>query len=92
MIKVTKRGKKAWVTFSFKPEHDINGVELLCECNDWKPESMKKKKNGEYYITKIVAIPSVYQFGYKIDGKWQTDDSCKLVASPFNSNNSLLEI
>jgi len=93
MVKVTKKSGKAWVTFSFSPTDNVENVEILGEWNEWKPESMKKKKNGEYSITKIIKTNADYQFGYRVDGnRWLVETDCQIVPSPFNSNNSLLKI
>ena len=92
MIKIKKKGKKAWVTFTVLPQ-DANSVDISGEWNGWKNEPMKKKKNGEFYITKIINTDNSYQFGYKLsDGRWICDDSTPKVMSPFNSQNSLLKI
>ena len=53
MIKITKKGKKAWVTFSKMPSSDEEIV-LCGEWNDWNDEVMKVKKSGEFYITKVL--------------------------------------
>jgi len=93
MIKITKKSNKAWVTFSLNPNYKISSIEVLGEWNDWKPETMKQKKSGEYAITKIIKTADSYQFGYRIDGKiWEVEPECSLVSSPFNSRNSLLKL
>jgi len=93
MIKITKKAKKAWVTFSFNPELTVDTIELLGEWNEWKPELMKKKKSGEYSITKIIKTFDNYQFGYRLNGQiWEVEPECTLVSSPFNSQNSLLKL
>ncbi len=92
MIKITNKGKKSWVTFTINPQ-SIDGVEISGEWNDWICEPMKKKKNGEFYITKVVKSGEHYEFGYKLsDGRWICDDSAQKVMSPFNSQNSLLKV
>jgi len=93
MIKITKKTNKAWVTFSFNSDDGISSVEVLGEWNEWKPEAMKKKKSGEYSITKIIKTSDNYEFGYRINGKtWEVEPECSLVSSPFNSSNSLLKL
>ena len=91
MLKITNKGKKSWVTFTINPL-DAKSVEICGEWNGWKSEPMKKKKNGEFYITKVVSSNQNYQFGYKLDdGRWICDESAETVMSPFNSSNSLLK-
>ena len=92
MIKITKKGKKAWVTFSL-PSTEGESVELCGEWNEWESEPMKVKKSGEFYITKVLSTNKNYQFGYRVNGQdWRCDDELGCIASPFNSNNSLLEL
>ena len=90
MIKITKKGTKAWVTFTL-PSTIGKNVEISGEWNDWKNEQMKMKKNGEFYITKLLTTDKNYQFGYSIDNKWKIEKDTKIIGSPFNSENSLLE-
>lgn len=92
MIKVTTKGNKAWVTFTHKPEA-AQSVAICGEWNDWNDESMKVKKNGEYWITKVLPIESSYEFGYRVDGNaWHCDGELECVTSPFGSQNSLLKL
>ncbi len=92
MTKITKKGKKSWVTFTINPDF-IDSVEICGEWNEWKCEPMKKKKNGEFYIRKIMDSNNSYQFGYKLgNGRWMCDETTPKVISPFNSENSLLEV
>lgn len=92
MIKITNKGKKSWVTFTTEPI-DAESVKICGEWNEWKSEPMKKKKNGEFYITKVITSDKNYQFGYELgDGRWICDESVETVMSPFNSQNSLLKV
>lgn len=92
MIKVTKKGKKAWVTFSILPEEN----ETVCICgewSDWQDEPMKVKKSGESYITKVLAVGKEYQFGYRVNSdRWVCDRELESVESPFGTQNSLLTL
>ncbi len=92
MIKVTKKGNKAWVTFTHKPEQG-ESVMICGEWNDWSDEAMKAKKNGEYWITKVLPQDSAFEFGYRVDANaWHCDDELDRVDSPFGSQNSLLKL
>lgn len=51
MIKITKKGLKAWVTFSVKP-NEGEVISLCGEWNDWKNEPMKVKKVVKYILLK----------------------------------------
>lgn len=93
MISVKQNKTKTWVTFTFHSETPISQVALCGEWNAWQAEPMKKKKNGDFYITKALKPQSCFEFGYKVnDTHWQTDDTCQTVPSPYKSQNSLLEL
>jgi hypothetical protein len=91
MLKITKRGKKAWVTFT-APVTECGSVHLKGSWNDWQPEPMKRKKNGEFYLMKILPTGKTYEFGYVVDGAWMVEEDLPKAASPFGSANSLLEL
>ncbi|RLA73198.1 MAG: hypothetical protein DRG24_00890 [Epsilonproteobacteria bacterium] len=92
MIKITKKVNKAWVTFTLAS--DAGSTVSICgEWNDWEKEPMKIKKSGEFYITKVIKPDRSYAFGYLVnDGEWLTENELPKIPSPFNSNNSLLEL
>ncbi len=93
MIKITKKGNKAWVTFTFSSTAPIERVSLLGEWNQWKEEPMKKKKNGDYYITKVLTLGDSFEFGYKVnENDWLREEECNSIPSPFTSLNSLLTL
>jgi len=90
MVKITKRGKKAWVTFTLAPE-GVQSAMLSGAWNDWHKEPMKIKKSGEFYLTKVLATGDSYEFGYVVNDKeWRCDDDLGCVMSPYGSDNSLL--
>ena len=91
MIKITKRQKRAWVTFTL-PKSAIEEAYLKGSWNDWRPEAMKRKKNGEFYLMKILPTDARFEFGYLVDGEWRTEESLPDVETPFGSRNSLLEL
>lgn len=96
MVVVKKNGQKSWVTFTVSPtvySDEVDAVMLSGEWNKWGDEPMKKKKNGDFYLTKILKTGERFQFGYKLNGKrWIHDTECLTVVSPFESQNSLLEL
>jgi len=93
MIKMTKNGNKAWVTFTFSSTASVESVSLVGEWSQWKEEPMKRKKNGDYYITKVLPIGNNFEFGYKVnENEWMQEEECTSVPSPFTSLNSLLTL
>lgn len=93
MIKTKQNGERVWVTFTLPSAEGVEEVLLSGEWNGWRGEPMKAKKNGEFFITKSFKTGSRFQFGYKINGEaWMTDSDCPAVASPFYSQNSLIEL
>ena len=92
MVKITKKGKKAWVTFT-APTTECETVSIKGSWNKWEPETMKKKKSGEFYITKVLPVGESYEFGYLVDeSDWHADHELPLTETPFGSKNSVLEL
>ena len=91
MIKITPKGDKSWVTFTFTPESGENVV-LCGSWNNWEDEAMKMKKSGEYSLRRLLKANSEYEFGYRVNGHWYCDNELECVASPFGSQNSLLKL
>ena len=91
MVKITKKGKKAWVTFTV-PAESAEACYLCGSWNDWKEEPMKVKKSGEHYLTKVLKCDEIYEFGYKSEVGWSEDSSCERVDSPYGSKNSQIKL
>ena len=93
MVTIKKNGKKVWVTFTFSPPSEVESVSVSGAWSEWKLEPMKRKKSGDYSITKVLKADNRFEFGYKIDDcEWVTEDECPSVSSPFGTQNSVLEI
>ena len=93
MIKTKRNGARVWVTFTYTPAEAVETVLLSGEWNDWKAEPMKRKKSGEFSLTKVLRAGESYEFGYKVNGeRWETEAECPSVPSPFASHNSKLEL
>lgn len=90
MVKITKKGNKAWVTFTLAPE-GVESAMLSGTWNEWHREPMKVKKSGEFYLTKVLPIDASYEFGYVVnDNEWRCDEDLGCVMSTYGSDNSLL--
>ena len=93
MIKINPKGKKAWVNFSFMPEHKSDLIEISADFNGWKEEAMKSKKDGSFYIRKYLLVGESYEFRYLIDGQtWANEPNVALVDNSFGSKNSFLQL
>lgn len=93
MLTIKQKETKSWVTFTFSPAERVDSVSLFGEWNNWEEEPMKKKKSGEFYITKVLKRGESFEFGYKTNGNgWFTEEECSRVASPFAGENSLLQL
>lgn len=93
MIKKKQNGNKVWVTFTVGPKEGMQSAEICGAWSDWSHEPMKQKKNGEFYVTKILPAGSSFEFGYKVNGsEWLSDEDCACVPSPFGTENAVLEL
>ncbi len=91
MVKISKRGKRAWVTFTVDG-NSFEAIQIKGSWNGWNPEPMKRKKNGDFYIVKILPSDASFEFGYLTDkGDWIHDETLQTVGTPFGSMNSVLK-
>ncbi len=93
MIKLKKNGSKAWVTFTVKGDKDLKNVQIAGSWSNWKKENLKQKKNGDFYITKILPAGQIYEFRYILNSKeWANDEDAISVTNSFGSVNSAIEV
>jgi len=93
MIKLKKNGAKAWVTFTIKAKDGIEKAQIAGSWNEWKKEDLKQKKNGDFYITKILPVGQIYEFRYLLNSKeWANDEDAISVTNSFGSVNSAIEV
>ena len=83
--------RKTPKSITFVVTSEANEVLLKGSWNDWKPEKMKRNKDGSFTKTKRLK-PGIYEFGYEIDGIWVSDETLPQTPSPFGSYNSLLKV
>ncbi|WP_456402413.1 isoamylase early set domain-containing protein [Hydrogenimonas sp.] len=92
MVKISKRGKRAWVTFTLGGD-GFESVRIKGSWNGWEPEAMKRKKNGDFYIVKVLPVGESFEFGYLVDEEgWLHDEALPSKRSPFGSDNSVLNV
>ncbi|MFN3598883.1 MAG: isoamylase early set domain-containing protein [Aquificaceae bacterium] len=79
------------ITFYYK-EEKAQRVELVGEWNGWKPEAMKRKKDGTFWITKRLKAGKSYRFKYLIDGQyWENElQADQQVPNPFGTTDSMI--
>ncbi|RRS30344.1 MAG: hypothetical protein P794_07245 [Epsilonproteobacteria bacterium (ex Lamellibrachia satsuma)] len=93
MLKIKKNEKKVWVTFTVVPETEHEYVEIIGSWNDWKKEKMKQKKDGSFYITKVLPLDQMYEFKYLLNGsEWVNDVDAMQTENVFGSMNSVIDI
>ena len=91
MVKITRRGAKAWVTFTLSEA--VGPVRLKGSWNGWVAEPMRPKKGGGFYLTRVLSCGGEYEFGYETgDGRWVCDETLPRTDSPFGSKNSVLRL
>lgn len=79
-----------WVTFKINLG-EAQSVQIAGEWNGWKRETMKKGKDGTFWITKRLT-KGRYKFKYVVnDTNWINDDKADdYVPNPFGGTDSLL--
>ncbi|MBN1794476.1 MAG: PilZ domain-containing protein [Candidatus Omnitrophica bacterium] len=84
--------KKRPVLFRvFAPE--AAAVALLCSSNGWvAPFSLEKNDEG-WWETKIELEPGKYEYGFSIDGVWESDPECPTkMPNNFGGYNSVMDV
>ncbi|MFN3946562.1 MAG: isoamylase early set domain-containing protein [Aquificaceae bacterium] len=91
MLKRVCKERFCIITFYYKGEK-AQKVELVGEWNDWKPEAMKRKKDGTFWITKRLKRGRGYRFKYLIDGQyWENElQADQQVPNPFGTTDSMI--
>jgi len=91
MVKITRRGKRAWVTFTLS-DSGSDSARIKGSWSGWEPEPMRRKKSGDFYIVKVLPTGATFEFGYLTgDGRWVHDETLSTSDTPFGSKNSVLK-
>ena len=61
------------VTFTVDFAKNANRVEVAGDFNDWRPQPLKKLKNGQYKTALDLEPEQAYQYRYRVDGVWVND-------------------
>jgi len=92
MLKIKKNETKAWVTFTVVCETEQECVEIAGSWNDWERERMKQKKDGSFYITKVLPLEEMHEFRYVLNGsEWINDADAMEIENVFGSVNSVID-
>jgi 1,4-alpha-glucan branching enzyme len=91
-VEIAPKAKKATVTFTTPSRQDASQAILTGEWDNWEVWVMKKNKDGTFSVKVNIDLGKSYQFGYSIDGRWNIDDDRPVVASPFGTSNSVLDL
>lgn len=91
-VEIASKVKKAAVKFTTQARKDAAHAVLKGEWDLWKACAMKKNANGTFSVKVNIDLGKTYQFGYSIDGNWTPDTDLPLTSSPFESNNSILDL
>jgi len=91
-VEIAPKAKKATVTFTTPSRQDSSQAILTGEWDNWEVWVMKKNKDGTFSVKVSIELGKSYQFGYSIDGRWNTDADLPSVASPFGTSNSVLDL
>ncbi|MCS6875906.1 MAG: isoamylase early set domain-containing protein [Aquificaceae bacterium] len=94
VTKSYQEGKETCVVTFYVRKDDAQSVEIVGEWNDWKPEAMKRKKDGTFWISKHLKKGRSYRFKYLIDGHlWENEmEADQQVPNPFGTTDSLINI
>lgn len=91
-VDIAPKVKKAAVTFTTQSRKDASRAILTGEWDGWTSLEMKKNIDGTFSVKINIDLGKSYQFGYSIDGSWTPDADLTSVASPFGTNNSILDL
>ena len=91
-VEITPKVKKATVTFKTPARESAEQAVLTGDWNNWEAIEMKKNSDGTFSVKANINLGKSYQFGYSIDGIWTTDSDLPFAASPFGTENSILDL
>ncbi len=83
--------KTKWVTFSYSPKVPTELVVLKGEWDQWKPITLKQKKNGDFFVRKKLPAGD-WQYGYEVDTQWKTPEDTQTISSPYGTKNAIVSI
>jgi len=91
-VEIVPKVKRATVKFTTHTREYVSNAFLTGEWDGWTAIEMKKKMDGTFSVTINLDLGKSYQFGYLMDGNWAPDTDLPLTASPFGTDNSILDL
>ena len=89
---IAPKVKKATVTFTTQAIDGASQAILKGDWDNWEGQEMKKNSDGNFSVKVNLDLGRSYQFGYSIDDVWIIDPDLPLAASPFGTDNSILDL
>ncbi len=82
----------SWLTLEFHPSEETDEVVVKGAWDDWKGSTMRKKKNGTFYIRKKFPVGD-WECGFECNQSlWQINPNFKTTSSPFGSLNNIISV
>lgn len=89
---VTKGKKKGEYRFVYKPAGKAAKVSVAGSFNQWKPQSMKHQKTGDFALS-VPLSAGYYEYKFIADGHWVEDaENGAYVFNPYGTINSVLKV
>ena len=84
--------KNGIVRFAFTPKKPVKKVSLVGSFNGWKPETMRKQKNGQY-IRKVEVPCGTHYYKFIVDTTWEHDtDNETCLPNEMGTLNSVITV
>jgi 1,4-alpha-glucan branching enzyme len=86
-----KGTRKGTVRFSLKSP-GASKISIAGDFNQWKPESLKKQKDGSFALT-LTLSKGTYEYKFIVDSQWLVDpDNNAWALNPFGTLNSVAQV
>lgn len=82
--------KPGTIEFSIAPGSEVHRVDVAGDFSGWKPQSMRRCRDGHYEATVTGCAGTTCQYKFLIDGRWVADPDNKAQAvNSFGTVNSV---
>ncbi|QJA06419.1 hypothetical protein FVE67_06215 [Thermosulfurimonas marina] len=92
MLQKKSKGGRCWVTFTLKASEGEEAF-VVGEWNNWKPQKMRRKKDGTFWFARAFPVGKTYRFRYLLgNGCWLNDEAADgYCPNPFGSEDCVLQ-